>query len=56
MALHKGKANQGKSTHKDGATSKMSGHKHVTKPESRHPTTHNYSVGGAESQIRKVIS
>lgn len=56
MALHKGKANQGKAIHKSTPTSKLASHAHVTKPESRHPTTHNYSVGGAESQIRKVIS
>lgn len=56
MALHKGVANQGKSNHKSTPTHKMTKHQHVTKPESRHPTTHSYSVSSAESQIKKVHS
>ena len=43
-------------THKDSATSKLSKSKFVTKPESRHPNTHNYSVGQALSQVKKFGS
>jgi hypothetical protein len=32
-------------------SSKLSGQKYITKPESRHPS-HNYTVGQAESKIR----
>ena len=56
MAVKPGPATMGKSIHKSKPTSALSKHQHVTKPESRHPTTHNYSVGSAESQVRKVIS
>ena len=36
--------------------SKLSGSKFVTKPENRHPNTHNYGVGQALSQIKKFGS
>lgn len=32
--------------------SKLSRHKSITKPENRHPNTHNYGVSQAESQIK----
>lgn len=54
--LKKGPANQGKQTHHSKPTSALSKQAHVTKPESRHPTTHKYSVSSAEGMIKKVHS
>ena len=54
--LHKGKANQGKAIHHSKPSSKMASHKHVTKPENRHGTSHKYSVASAESMVKKVHS
>lgn len=54
MAVHKGLAHQGKSIHKSVPTSKLSKQPGVTKPENRHPLTHNYSVSQAESKVKKL--
>lgn len=54
MAVKPGKAAQGKAIHHNKPSSKMAHQKGVTKPENRHPLTHNYSVSSADSQIRKL--
>lgn len=54
MAVAPGKAAKGQKTHESKPTSKAASFPAYRKPENRHPTTHNYSVGGAESQIRKM--
>lgn len=53
MGLKSGAAAQGKKTHNDKATSKMSKTQYITKPENRHGMKHNYSVSQAESMVRK---
>ena len=53
MALNSGKANQGKKTHESKPTSKLSGHKFITKPEGRNLGT-KISLGGAESYVKKL--
>jgi hypothetical protein len=50
MGLKQGAAT--KPIHHSKPTSKLSGQKYVTKPEGRHPTSHNYSVSQAESKVR----
>lgn len=52
MAVSRSGANAGRKTHHNKPDSKLSGQKYVTKPESRHPNTHNYSVSQAESQVK----
>ena len=54
--LKKGPANQGKAIHHSKPTSALSKHTHVTKPESRHGTSHKYSLGQAESMLKKAHS
>lgn len=53
MAVHSSKAHSGKSTHGSKPSSKMSSHKHVTKPETRHANVAPKSEGAAESILRK---
>lgn len=53
MAVSKSAANAGRKTHESKPSSKLSQQKYVTKPESRHPNTHNYSVAGAQSILNK---
>ena len=54
MGVKNGLAAKGVKTHKDKPTSKLAKQAYVTKPEQRHPNTHNYSLGAAESQVRKL--
>jgi hypothetical protein len=54
MAVSKSAANAGRKTHETKPSSKLAKSAYVTKPENRHPQTHGYSVGSAESQIRKM--
>lgn len=56
MGLKSSPASKGQKTHKHGASSSLAKHKHVTKPESRHGTSHKYGVSQAESMIRKAHS
>lgn len=52
MGVKHGLATKGMKTHKDKPTSKLAKQAYVTKPEQRHPNTHNYSLGAAESKVK----
>lgn len=54
MAVNKSAANQGKATHHNKPQAKVSNYKAITTPESRHPSTHSYGVGGAMGMLKKV--
>lgn len=56
MGLKTGPAATGKAIHHSKPSSTLSKQAHITKPENRHGTSHKYSVGQAESMIKKAHS
>lgn len=56
MAVKNGQAAGGQKTHKSGVSSKTTANAKMSNrgPDARHPTTHKYSLSGAESQVKKM--
>jgi len=52
MGLKSGPASKGKAIHETKPTSALSKHQFITKPENRHGTSHNYSVGKAHAIVK----